>query len=83
MRNQLLQFFLINLIGWLIRTPVFLWTEKLYGGWMRNIQGFAGMLPGKVTITILAYNLGLATAVGIVMLWNFFVNRYWTYNDVK
>jgi len=21
-------------------------------------------------------------AVGVVMLWNFFVNRYWTYNDV-
>ena len=27
-------------------------------------------------------NLTLALAVGIVMLWNFFVNRYWTYNDV-
>jgi putative flippase GtrA len=25
----------------------------------------------------------LAVAVVIVMLWNFFVNRYWTYNDVQ
>jgi putative flippase GtrA len=30
----------------------------------------------------LAKNFTLALAVGIVMLWNFFVNRYWTYNDV-
>jgi putative flippase GtrA len=27
-------------------------------------------------------NLALALAVGIVMFWNFFVNRYWTYSDV-
>ena len=29
-----------------------------------------------------ARNLTLAVAVGIVLLWNFFGNRYWTYNDV-
>jgi putative flippase GtrA len=26
--------------------------------------------------------LSLATAVSVVLLWNFFVNRYWTYGDV-
>jgi putative flippase GtrA len=30
----------------------------------------------------LAKNFTLALAVGIVMLWNFFINRYWTYNDI-
>jgi putative flippase GtrA len=29
-----------------------------------------------------ARNATLALAVGIVMLWNFFVNRHWTYNDI-
>ena len=24
----------------------------------------------------------LALAIGVVMMWNFFINRYWTYNDV-
>ena len=32
------------------------------------------------------YNIGLnltkAIAAIIVMMWNFFINRYWTYNDV-
>jgi putative flippase GtrA len=22
-------------------------------------------------------------AIGFVMIWNFFANRYWTYNDVE
>jgi putative flippase GtrA len=39
-------------------------------------------LSGPFLPEFLAKNLTLAVAVGIVMLWNFFVNRYWTYNDV-
>ena len=27
-------------------------------------------------------NIALAVAVIIVMFWNFFVNRFWTYSDV-
>jgi len=27
--------------------------------------------------------LSLASVIVIVMIWNFFINRYWTYNDVK
>jgi putative flippase GtrA len=30
----------------------------------------------------LAKNATLALAIGIVMIWNFFINRYWTYNDI-
>jgi putative flippase GtrA len=40
-------------------------------------------LKSPLTPDFLAKNLTLAVAVGVVMLWNFFVNRYWTYNDVK
>ena len=36
-------------------------------------------LPPKV----IGENLSLAIVVIIVMFWNFFVNRFWTYNDVK
>jgi putative flippase GtrA len=28
------------------------------------------------------HNLTLAVAILVVMMWNFFANRYWTYNDV-
>jgi len=33
--------------------------------------------------TTLADNFTLAVAVVIVMFWNFFANRYWTYSDVE
>ncbi|MFN2216601.1 MAG: hypothetical protein ACK2TS_06620, partial [Anaerolineales bacterium] len=32
---------------------------------------------------VISNNLTLAIAILIVMLWNFFANRYWTYNDVN
>jgi putative flippase GtrA len=32
---------------------------------------------------VLGENLALATVVIIVLFWNFFINRYWTYNDVE
>ncbi len=74
--NQLAMFFIVNLAGVGIRIPILHYVEppllKLFTRW--NI---ALLSPG-----FLARNLTLAVAVGIVMLWNFFVNRYWTYNDV-
>jgi len=30
----------------------------------------------------LGYNAAKVLATGVVMFWNFFVNRFWTYNDV-
>jgi putative flippase GtrA len=32
---------------------------------------------------VMGENLTLAIAVLIVLFWNFFVNRYWTYSDVE
>jgi putative flippase GtrA len=32
--------------------------------------------------TVIGHNAALAVAIGIVMLWNYFANRYWTYNDI-
>lgn len=74
--NQLAMFFIVNLAGVGIRIPILHFVEppllKVLTRW-----NLAFLSPG-----FLAKNLTLALAVGIVMLWNFFVNRYWTYNDV-
>jgi putative flippase GtrA len=35
------------------------------------------------SVKLLSYNVTLAIAVIIVMFWNFFINRYWTYGDVE
>jgi len=75
--HQLGMFFLVNLAGIAIRIPV------LHFGEPPILNAFKG-LPGlsSEAARFLARNATLAGAVGIVMLWNFFVNRYWTYNDV-
>jgi putative flippase GtrA len=37
----------------------------------------------RASAEILAKNATLGFAIGVVMLWNFFINRYWTYNDIE
>lgn len=77
LHRQLMMFFVVNVAGAAIRIPI-LWT--LEPPLLRLFEALA--LPLPVTAEFLAKNLTVAVAVGIVMLWNFFVNRYWTYNDV-
>lgn len=75
--NQLSMFFLVNLAGIAIRVPILHYFEPPL------LRFFEGVFHTSYnTAEFYAKNLTLATAVGIVMLWNFFVNRYWTYNDI-
>jgi hypothetical protein len=70
-------FFLVNLAGIVIRVPILHFGEPPL---LELFQGLHAHLPS--TPEFLARNFTLAIAVGIVMLWNFFINRYWTYNDI-
>lgn len=75
--RQLIMFFAVNIAGVAIRIPILHFVEPPL------IDLFESMhLSSSLSSEFLAKNLTLALAVGIVMLWNFFVNRYWTYNDV-
>ncbi|MDJ0752492.1 MAG: GtrA family protein [Ardenticatenaceae bacterium] len=76
---QFIQFTFVNLLGILIRAPV-VWLTH---GWFEGV--FNWLLPSldDKTAVLLGDNFAVAFAVGIVMFWNFFVNRYWTYNDVE
>jgi putative flippase GtrA len=76
--HQLIQFFLINIIGLAIRTPLFAFLEPRM---ITLAEKYAAGMPLK-SVTI-GHNLSLAVAVGVVLLWNFFANRYWTYSDVS
>lgn len=77
--RHLLQFFLVNLVGFGIRTLMLKYLPPVYGNVISGI--FHNI--GNSTLTFLAGNGVLVSALAVVMLWNFFVNRYWTYNDVK
>ena len=75
--HQLLMFFVVNLAGIAIRFPILHFGELPMLTFFENLNLHIFMTPD-----FLARNFTLAVAVGIVMLWNFFINRYWTYNDV-
>ncbi len=76
LHHQMAQFGLINVIGLVIRTPIIGGLERPFG----ILIGRLGFRPDAATIA--GHNIALAIAIGIVMLWNYFANRYWTYNDV-
>lgn len=76
--HQLGMFFVVNAIGIAIRIPILHFVEPPLEGAFARMSAF-----GSISPDVLAKNATLALAIGIVMLWNFFVNRYWTYNDVE
>ena len=78
MLHQLGMFFVVNAAGIAIRIPILHFVEPP----MANAFASLAHLP-QTSSEILAKNATLGLAIGVVMLWNYFVNRYWTYNDVE
>jgi putative flippase GtrA len=76
--RQGLQYALVNVAGLFIRTPLFALLEPILGKEFRVLNAEAYGLHSD----FLGHNFALAIAVGVVMLWNYFANRYWTYNDI-
>ena len=76
--HQLGMFFLVNSIGIAIRIPILHFGEPLMAREFENVAHLS-----STTAESLAKNATLLIAIGVVMLWNFFVNRYWTYNDIE
>jgi putative flippase GtrA len=75
--HQLAMFFLVNAAGIAIRIPTLHFLEPPL------LNFFEQMLRiNYEAAEFIAKNMTLAVAVLIVMLWNYFVNRYWTYNDI-
>lgn len=75
--HQLGMFFLVNLIGIAFRIPILHFVEPPMA------RVFESMVHlSQASAEIFAKNATVALAIGIVMIWNFFINRYWTYNDI-
>ncbi len=65
---QLGQFALVNVVGLAINTALLLSLDRLLSGIIAEPWG---------------YNLAKAFAIGVVLFWNFFVNRFWTYKGIQ
>jgi len=75
--KQLIQFFIINIIGIIIRTPLVTWLDKMI---FSQLSKTIIYLPFENFV--ISQNLALAISIFINIFWNFFANRYWTYSNV-
>jgi putative flippase GtrA len=64
--GQLGQFFIVNIAGLAINLTVLNALDPFF----KPLLGFYSFDAAKVVATV------------IVLFWNFFINRYWTYNDI-
>jgi hypothetical protein len=69
-------FFAVSVAGIAIRAPILHFLEPVFLGF------FQKMGLGVFSPEFLAKNITLAVAIIVVLFWNFFINRFWTYNDV-
>ena len=74
--NRMVKFLIVSLAGLVVGVPVFSGALLLWGA-------VVAALHLEIAGLNLAGNLALMTRVGVLLFWNFFVNRFWTYRDVK
>jgi len=76
--QQVMQFFIVSVIGMGIRLAMFALLEIAF------ITAAEQILPAQtISPETVGHNTVLALAILVVMFWNFLANRYWTYSDVK
>lgn len=70
--SQLGQFAIVSIIGLVINNTLLLLLESPFDSLLTasDLLVGRGYIPAKAIATV------------VVLFWNFFVNRYWTYNDV-
>ena len=73
--KKILKFIAVSVAGLVIGVPVF-------GAALFVAKGLVAASSLATVPFNLAGNIALMCRVGVLLFWNFFVNRYWTYNDV-
>ncbi|MBP6472075.1 MAG: GtrA family protein [Chloroflexi bacterium] len=70
--SQMGQFAVVSIIGLVINNLILVLLEPVFDSLLAGIGVLAlpGYIPAKILATI------------VVLFWNFFVNRFWTYSDV-
>lgn len=75
--RQITEFTIVSVIGLGIRTPIFAFLMNPMNRLFARVTFY--LLPEG----FLGDKIALGIAIIIVLFWNFFANRYWTYSDVK
>ncbi|MEE8389515.1 MAG: GtrA family protein [Anaerolineae bacterium] len=85
LRKQFVQFLVVNVAGLVINTAIFYASDR----WLLGETGLLAGPIGALALVIgmahfdLAYNGAKVAATAVVLFWNFFVNRLWTFRHVQ
>jgi putative flippase GtrA len=85
LRKQFVQFALVNVVGLVINMVVFFSSDR----WLLGEAGLLAVPVGALADLVgmahfsLAYNAASAVATMVVLFWNFFANRLWTFRHVQ
>ncbi|MGD2148943.1 MAG: GtrA family protein [Anaerolineae bacterium] len=82
--KQFAQFVVVNAAGLGINTIIFYGSDRWVLGEMGLFAGPMSLLALSIGMTHfdLAYNAAKVLATAVVLFWNFFVNRLWTFSHV-
>lgn len=84
LQRQLAQFFVVSIVGLVFRLVFVGSSFRFFGeageAMLRSLALAAPM--GDVAVNQLGSNIAQAISIVIVLFWNFFANRLWTFNDV-
>ena len=82
--KKFVQFVVVSISAWALNTGI-LWSSErwLFGtrGLFSGLVGSAAQMLGAEH-EVLSSNTAKVLATGIVLFWNFFANRLWTFRDV-
>jgi putative flippase GtrA len=76
--DQMTKFAVVSVLGLLIRTPMFAVIEEPIIRAADSI--FSDIFP--IEPVIIGHNFALAFVIIVVLFWNYFVNRFWTYRNL-
>jgi putative flippase GtrA len=76
-KRQLAKFSLINIVGILVRTPLISWLNSLILRLLERVE-----MKLLIEKFVLSQNLALTISIAVILFWNFFANRLWTYRDI-
>jgi putative flippase GtrA len=80
LQSQLLQFGLVSISGWLGRT---IWITASHDMLSTLVHDTIGQSFDSAKVDQISATIAIMIGIFVVMIWNFFINRHWTYNDVS
>ena len=84
LRKQFVQFSAVNVAGLIINLVIFKVSFWLLGeaGPLAGPAGATALAIG-MSHFVLALNSANAVATGVVLFWNYFINRLWTFRHIR